>query len=452
MKKNSLFKTEYDKANSINMKGDLDIYDECSFSLLDILKEKEVEVLCKQYKDCKCVSSVNFNTYYSKCDKCEGSGKLSLNGNEVLCNHCKGMGRIIKEKCPLCEGEGKVIKRGKVLVKLNKSLKEEDIVTIEGKGKVSDDIKGDLFIKVKIEDKGCFEIKNNDVYDKRMIDFSKEDLNKNINKQVETIKGFVSVKSRGEEEKEIVKLVGEGIDGGDYYICLNNELTPLKGEDIYKNIIVSKDNLGFYIDKGELTLDKKCLTAYYYKKIDELNFEYIDLKEANNFKIVKLKEKGLKGKNGGLNGDLYLRVYFDDEFGEINDVLYHKDIKLSKYEVNDGKKVVEFNKEKVTLSFPKNISDEYEVAVKDLGFMVDKNEFDDARFMVNPNEFEVYRVSVRVNKKDKVICLKDYKEYFYEEVKVNYKEGLKVTLSNKKDNCIVVRDIEGNKVIVRVIR
>lgn len=451
MEKVSLFKTEYDKANGIDIKSELDIYDECNFSLLDILKEKEVEVFCKQYKDCKCVSSANFSTYYTKCDKCEGKGKLVLNGNDIICNHCKGTGKIVKEKCPLCGGVGKIIKKEKILVKLNKTLKEEDIVTIVGKGKEGNDVKGDLFVKVKVEDKECFEIKGNDVYDKRMVGFSKEDLNKKVSKKVETVNGFVNVKSKGEEENEVVKLLGEGIDGGDYYVCLNNELTPLRGEDVYKNVIVNKNALGFYIDRNELINDKKCLMIHYYKRLNELNYEYIDLKEANNFKIVKLKGMGLEGKNGGLSGDLYLRVYFDDEFGMIKDALYRKSVKLGKYEISDGKKVVEFGKEKVTLSFPKNINDEYEVSVKDLGFMINKSVFGDLKVIVNPNEFEVYRVSVRVNKKDKVICLKDYKKYFYEEVRANCSDGLKVFL-NKKDSSVVARDLDGNKIIIKIIR
>ena len=70
MKKLSLFEKEYNKANMINVKSDLDVYDECFFSLLDILKEKEVEIYSKVYVDCKCIDSVNFNSYYDKCDKC----------------------------------------------------------------------------------------------------------------------------------------------------------------------------------------------------------------------------------------------------------------------------------------------------------------------------------------------------------------------------------------------
>jgi len=450
MSKLSLFKSEYNKANMIDIKSDLDIYDECSFSYLDILKEKEVDIISKVYKDCKCTSSVNFNTYYNKCDKCEGKGKIILNSNEVVCNHCKGTGKVIKEVCPLCDGEGKVIKEGKVLVKLNKELKDNDIITIKNKGKESNDVKGDLFIKVIISDKECFKIINNDVYDKRMIEFSKEDLNKGVSKEVETIKGKVSVKSKGEEEREVVKLVGEGISGGDYYVCLSNELTPLKGKDVYKNVIVNKEMLGFYIDKKELNSDKKCLSVYYYRKINDDRVIYIDLKEANNFKIVKLKEKGLKGKNGGVNGDLYLRVYFDDEFVNVNDELYHKPINLNKYEVSDGKKVIEFNKDKINLSFPKNLGEVAEVKVDDYGFMLDKNVFGNAYFVVNPFEYEVYKVSVRVNKKNKVIYLKDYKRYFNEEVKFNYSDGLKIVLNRKSDK-VIVND-EGNKVIVNVIR
>ena len=66
MREESLFKREYDKANMINIKSDLDIYDECCFSYLDILKEKEVEIISKVYSDCKCITSVNFNLYYKK--------------------------------------------------------------------------------------------------------------------------------------------------------------------------------------------------------------------------------------------------------------------------------------------------------------------------------------------------------------------------------------------------
>ena len=97
------------------------------------------------------------------------------------------------------------------------------------------------------------------------------------------------------------------------------------------------------------------------------------------------------------------------------------------------------------------MSEVAEVKVDDYGFMLDKNVFSNVCFVVNPFEYEVYKVSVRVNKKDKVIYLKDYKRYFNEEVKVNYSDGLKISL-NKKSNKVIVNDDEGNKVIVNVIR
>ena len=368
MNNDGLFVREYNKANKLHIKDELDIYDEYHFSYLDILSEKEVDITSKVYGDCKCISSVNFNTYYDKCDKCNGIGKLKLNGNEVVCNHCKGKKMIVKEVCPLCFGEGKVIKKGKVRVKLNRNLKDGDIVTIKNKGKDSNGVYGDLFIRVIIKDKECFEIKNNDVYDKRMIEFSKEEIAKGVSKRIETVKGFMNVTSKGEVREEVVKLEGKGIKDGDYYICLNNELTPLRGEDVYKNIIVNKEMLCFYLDKREFDNDSKCLNVCYYKKLNEdKDYEYIELNDVNNFKIVKLKEKGKKGKNGGVNGDLYLKVYFDDEFYNVNDKLYYKPIKLSKYEVMDGKKTIEFNKEKVNLSFEKNLDGQKTILVKNLG-------------------------------------------------------------------------------------
>ena len=40
--------------------------------------------------------------------------------------------------------------------------------------------------------------------------------------------------------------------------------------------------------------------------------------------------------------------------------------------------------------------------------------------------------------KDKVVYLRDYKKYFYEEVKTNFLEGLKVNLIKKKGYSTVI--------------
>ena len=449
MGKNNLFIENYNKENGINIKSNLDIHDECSFSYLDILKEKEVEVISKVVSTCKCCESVNFNTYYDKCEKCNGLGKLFINGNEVVCNHCHGKKKIVKNICPLCAGEGEIIKEGKVKVKLNKTLKNGDVVTVKNKGKESNGIQGDLFIKVIVSDLDCFDIKGNDVYDKRIIAFSKEEISKGVSKTVETVKGSVKVKSNGELINEIVKIDNQGIDEGDYYICLKNERVEIKGDDVYKNVVINKKMLGFYLDREEFASDKKVLTVHYFKKVNSSNFEYIELDDVNNFKVVKLKEKGIEGKYGGLNGDLYLRVYFDDEFKVVDDRLYSYPIKLTKYEINEGKKILEFNKAKVILNFNKNLKEEQIVEVKDMGLMTDKSNFEGVNFIVNPFAYEIYKVSVKASKKDKVIYLKDYKKYFYEEVKL-YNEGLKVNLNKKNESELI--DDEGNKVIVRVIR
>lgn len=444
-----LFVRKYNEANNIQTKDDLNINDECSFSYLDILKEKEVEVYSKVETSCKCKSSVNYNIYYEKCSKCDGKGKIVLNSNEVICNHCKGSGSLVKVQCPLCNGEGKVIQRGKVRVKLNKELKDNDVIVLENMGKESNDVKGDLYIKVKIKDLNCFDIKGNDVYDKRMIHFSKEDISKGVSKRVETIKGFVNITSSASSVNEVIKLENEGINGGDFYICLENELVEIKGKDVFKNIIIDKQEKAIYFDYDSLSDNKRFLKTGYYKRVSE-DKEYVELTNLNNFKIVKVKEKGLYGKNGGSRGDLYLRVFFSDEFKDIDDKLYHNFIKLNKYEVMDGKKVLEFNKNKIVLNFEKNIKDIREISVKDYGYMINNKEFEDLHVMLNPYNYEIYRVSVRVSKKCKGFYINDYKKYFFEEIKVS-NEGLKVSLSKKNDNIIVV-DEKGNKVIVKVIR
>lgn len=446
----NLFIENYNKENRINVEGALDIYDECNFSYLDILKGKEVVVNSKVACDCKCSESVNFNVYYDKCDKCEGKGSLILNGNEVVCNHCHGSRKIVKNECPICKGSGKIVKRGNVKVSLNKDLHDGDIICLNGQGKESNGVKGNLYIKVNIKDKEYFIIKGHDVYDRRIISFSKEDISRGKIKRIETVKGYADIKSKGEEINEVLELQGEGIEDGSYYVCLENDLVEVKGKDAYKNIVVNKDFLNFYLNNEEIEdLKKKCLKVNYFKKVTDDNYTYVELDEVNDFKIVKLKKKGLKGKHGGDNGDLYLRIYFDDEFKNIDDKLYSFPIRLTKGEVSDGKKILEYNKTKIILNFEKNLKEEKLVEVKEQGFMSGVTTFDSVNFRVNPFSYEVYRVSVRADKKDKFIYLKDYKKYFYEEVNL-YNEGLKVILNKNKE--IETMDKEGNKVIVRVIR
>lgn len=449
MNNDTLFVKNYNKENNLIVKDNLDIYDECDFSFLDILKEKEVEIVSKVEDKCKCTESVNFNVYYDKCNKCLGSGKLLFNCNEVICNHCHGKKMIVKNLCPLCKGEGKIIKKGIVRVKLNNKIKNGDVLTLVGYGKERNGVKGNLYIKVRISDIECFKVENNDVYDKRIIFFNKDDIAKDISKVVETIKGEVKVKSSKEEVYETVRLENQGIDNGNFYVCLHNDLIEIKGKDAFKNILIDKNKTSFYIKESELESDAKCLKCYYFKPINDEEYRYIELEDVNNFKIFKLKENGLKGKNGGLNGDLYLRVFFNEDFKNIDDKLYSYPIKLNKYEINDGKKVLELNKSKINLIFEKKLVQERIVEVDDYGFMINKNDFDKVNFIVNPCEYEVYKVSVKVNKKDKVIYLKDYKKYFYETVSL-YNDGLKVILNKKNEN--VVFDELGNKVIVKVIK
>ena len=55
------------------------------------------------------------------------------------------------------------------------------------------------------------------------------------------------------------------------------------------------------------------------------NYVYVEIEEANNFKIVKLKGKGLSGKHGGENGDLYIEFLVEEHkyFVRNQDDIYH---------------------------------------------------------------------------------------------------------------------------------
>lgn len=131
-----------------------------------------------------CKKSVDF-TYKSACKACNGSG--AKDGAMQTCTECKGKGQVgvqsgfmtFVQTCPKCQGAGQIIKdkcpecRGKGYDELKQSVElniPEGIdngmsLRVANNGNVlKNGTRGDLFVKVAVEDDEVFVRDGNDVY------------------------------------------------------------------------------------------------------------------------------------------------------------------------------------------------------------------------------------------------------------------------------------------------
>lgn len=462
VKKDSLLKEIYNKANNIVSSENLNIVDDIDFSYLDILKEKTLRVEALQMVPCICKEPTNLHLYYEACDKCEGKGYIKLSGNEVICNKCHANKVINKRKCNICLNKGYYLDKEEVEVKLNNNLKNGDKLVIKGKGILSEGKIGDLIINVKINDFDHYMIDDVDVYQKKVILFSKEDVLKNASKKIETIQGYKSITSKDKEkEYETIKIENAGFKKedkiGDYYVVIKKELTPIKGDNIFKNIIVKEDADIIYLKREDINSNLLLLPVYYFKIGDSDDYISIKNEDIDSYKVIKIQKEGKDGYHGGEKGDLFLKI-FKGDFYYVNEELYDLNIKISKKEILNGKKVIEINEEKTALIIKKDVDKVSYIKVNDLGLITSENKFLPINFRVNPFDFEVYAISLKLKKKDKKIYVQDYKKYFFEEVNyftsfINLNDYLEINVSLlKKMKNKNVKDKDGNIVVIKILK
>lgn len=405
-KNNSLFELIYNKANNINVKN-LSIEDMISVSFLDALKNKTVSVKVNQQEKCECLKSEHVSSFYIPCDKCDEKGFLNVDNNKVVCNRCFGKGMLIKDLCPLCHGDlFRLVKKD-----LRVTLNGENNLVIKDKGLNINGEVGDLFLKVNVYDKDSYIIKGKDVYSKKIIYFKKNEFDRN--KEVETCIDFTKFKLKEVKYEDVIKLEGKGIGGGDFYQPVRCEVKGEKGKDVYKNVILSSKKEAFFIKKEELYSSSLLLNVYDYKPLNDENYEYVKLDSYSSYGTVKLENKGLKGKNNGDNGDLYLQIFVGDFFVKNNDIYLSK-CELSKTEMSQSKKNIVVNGTKISVPFDKKKNSNYFLDMGNNGLLLGKDKKSKLFIRIPVKNEEEYYITIS-NCDKCYVC--DYKKFFNEEVK-----------------------------------
>jgi len=437
------FEDIYNRHNHINIDNKENINDIIYVSFLDVLKEKKVEKRVLQQTSCLCTSPNNLNDYYDKCPKCQGKGKIELFGNILTCNSCKGKGLIEKEVCPICQGKTTIIKKEKIEIKLNKGLLENPLLVIENKGINQ----GDLILKVDIYDKDEYLIKDDNVYSKKILYFSKKEFKNS--KEVETAIDYSSLKLNKIMYEQIVVLEGKGLNGKNFYQPVRCEVEGKKGNNIYSNLIIDKLYEGVYVKKADIYDHALTLNWSITKPLNDPNYLYLDLKTFNkNYETLSYEELGDKSFDGGKNGDLMVKVFLGDYFVKDGNI-YRTDEILTKSELTNNKKSIIIDNEKHLINMDKNEKYNYFLNMGKFGLINNENKPGDFYTLINKGKC-VYKISTFSN--EQKFYINDYKHFFNEKVpsysnNENMEEYIEVNKS-----CLEVKDKDDNIIIVSLLK
>jgi molecular chaperone DnaJ len=131
-------------------------------------------------------------TFYNICKPCNGEGGDKkrcqvCNGSGVIiqvfgtgmfnhriqtqCHGCNGKGSIIENMCKSCSGNGVVVETENLTVSLPKNIDNGDFMRLKNRGDFNTNVKqrGDLILKVTLDNTGLFEKSGSDlIYKKKM--------------------------------------------------------------------------------------------------------------------------------------------------------------------------------------------------------------------------------------------------------------------------------------------
>lgn len=183
---------------------------------------KEAVFGCKKnveftYKSaCKtCKGSGSKDGTSSTCPKCKGKGQVGVSRGFMTfvqsCDECGGSGSIIKEKCPECKGKGYEQLHQSVDLNIPEGVDDGMSLRVANNGNVlKNGVRGDLFVKISVEDDEVFVRNGQDVYIEFPVFFTQVALGERI--KVPTLRSHAFLQlPLGAKDKDRFVLENEGI-------------------------------------------------------------------------------------------------------------------------------------------------------------------------------------------------------------------------------------------------
>lgn len=159
-------------------------------------------------------------TATQRCPKCQGSGELrtvqqSIFGqfvNVMVCDRCRGEGRIITTPCERCHGQGRVRNVRRVTVNIPAGVDDGINVRVTGEGEAPPrgGAPGNLYVALTVKPHEFFKRQNTDITYELPISFADAALGADV--VVPTLDGKESLKiPSGTQSGRVFRLKGKGV-------------------------------------------------------------------------------------------------------------------------------------------------------------------------------------------------------------------------------------------------
>jgi molecular chaperone DnaJ len=205
---------------------------------------KKVE-LYKNVTCTKCEGTGAKDKETETCSQCKGSGRVTktartMFGNiqqAVVCDKCRGIGKIPKVKCSKCGGDGITKEYQTVEIEIPAGIENGQTIKLTNQGEAPSGggLAGDLYVNVHIQNDSKFERQGNNIISLKEVKFSQAGLGDVI--EIETVHGKTKIKiPAGTQSGDILRIKGKGIHRAGYFG---------KGDHMVKIQVIIPNKLNF---------------------------------------------------------------------------------------------------------------------------------------------------------------------------------------------------------------
>ncbi|MCL4543434.1 MAG: molecular chaperone DnaJ [Chloroflexi bacterium] len=204
----------------------------------------------------------------TRCPTCGGSGEIrrtqqSVFGqfvNVVMCDRCRGEGRIITDPCTECRGTGRVRTVRSLEIKVPAGVDNGTQMRVTGEGEAGQrgGPRGNLIIAFHVQSHEVFERRGSDIFVRLPISFSQAALGDEV--EVPTVEGPVSLRiPAGTQTGRRFTLRGKGVPGlessgrGDQHVSVT-VVTPTdlsaREKELFRELAHLEAEKGLHSGKG----------------------------------------------------------------------------------------------------------------------------------------------------------------------------------------------------------
>jgi len=203
-----------------------DLETEVEISLKEVLTGTSRDVEFKRLDVCKTCSGsgAKEGSEPVRCETCAGQGQVAQAGlggmfrMVTTCPHCRGRGKVVRDKCGDCRGVGRVSVKRKLAVKVPAGIHDGQAIRVASEGEPpgpevnpeGQGIRGDLHVIVRVKDHEQFERDGDDLLTVQPVAFAQAALGADV--EVPTLTGASMLTiPQGTQHGALFRIAGHGL-------------------------------------------------------------------------------------------------------------------------------------------------------------------------------------------------------------------------------------------------